>query len=208
MSRLPGHNGPKGGHNVSRGQWSSQSWASSSGNSGHSWTSESQRVHPAGPHPSERSVPAFPERPPAGTSVDLTRALRLNGLSTCSYLSIHSDRRLNNGTAGGGVSIQRTADTQHWYTCCIANCRRLRPELRGTNCCIKCWSNSGHTDECDIRKMIIGNMDLPQPTDTPSRYQSTVARCRQVYNELLPDPANAHLHSEVQLRCFQCGLNS
>ena len=138
----------------------------------------------------------FPALPPTERPADLTQAPRLNGLSNCSYLCIHSNRELINGIPWAGKSTPRPADTQHWYTCCKLNCRRLRPELRGTYCCIKCWGDTGHTDDCDCREMIIGNMDLPQPADTPSRHQITVGRYRQVYNELLPEPASLETCSQ------------
>ena len=90
----------------------------------------------------------------------------------------------------------RAEDTQHWYTCCRPGCSRLRPELRSTFCCVKCWGDGGHTDECDCTEMILGNMTLPQPTDPPSANQIPIARYMQVRNYLLPELTSFELCSK------------
>ena len=92
-----------------------------------------------------------------------------------------------NGITWAGTSDGRTGTLQHWYTCCKPGCSRLRPEIRGSYCCIKCVVDAGHTSDCDCCEMILGNMPLPQTTDSSSGYQITAAHYMSVRNELLPE---------------------
>ena len=204
---------PEGSHQAAR-TGESQGWAASSGNSGsRSWNNEEwpssyppsgvnssdagSQGQPVVPYASERSVPGFPTLPPTSSRdalhldtrpADLTRRPRLNGLNSCSYLCVHSDRELVNGTTWASTSDGRTGTLQHWYTCCKPGCLRLRPEIRGSYCCIKCVDDAGHSPDCDCCEMILGNMPLPQTTDHPSGHQVITAHYMSVRNELLPEP--------------------